>query len=99
MFSGEGEFLGEFGGLRQGDVQLNWPHGLAIDDQDILYIADTYNDRIMMTDLSGEYRGHFEAGEAGQRSFLVAAWGRHVYVLTGGGLDDNRVIRHYMYEG
>jgi len=55
------------GGNRQGDKlnQLQNPHGLYVDDNEIIYVADTYNDRIVEW-YPGATSGQVVAGGNGQ---------------------------------
>ena len=60
-FAPDGTFLLKWGrnggdgnpGLRTGD--FNWPHELAIDVQDRIYVSDTYNYRIQVFSTEGEH--------------------------------------------
>ena len=43
----------EFGDLGSDLVDLCYPHGICVDDQDNIYVADTGNFRVMMYDKDG----------------------------------------------
>jgi len=54
-------FVDEFGGSGSGDGEFNSPFGLALDvSNDMLYIADTENDRIQIIDVDGNCSGSDE---------------------------------------
>jgi len=47
-------FVDEFGTVGNGDGEFNLPSGLALDtDSDMLYVADTNNNRIQIIDVNG----------------------------------------------
>lgn len=64
-FAPDGTFLLKWGrnggdgtpGLRDGD--FNWPHELSIDDQDRIYVSDTYNYRIQVFSTDGSHLASF----------------------------------------
>ena len=47
-FDRNGKFIKTFGKLGSGDGELKGPHGIAIDSQDRLYVADRQNSRIVI---------------------------------------------------
>ena len=54
-FSKEGKYLSEFGKKGRGPGELNGTHGIVIDAQRRLYIADRGNSRIQVFDENGKY--------------------------------------------
>ena len=54
-FSPDGTFLERLGSTGQGHLQLSAPHGIAMDTQGRLFIADRDNNRIMIWDQDGNY--------------------------------------------
>ncbi len=48
IFSGEGDFLSEFGTHGSGEGQFDRPADIAVDSEGLLYIADFGNDRIQV---------------------------------------------------
>ena len=90
-FNARGEFL--FAKGSKGDLprQFDNPHGVAIDSQGRLYIADRYNERIQVFDTNGNYIRHFGAEVLGKGG---RAWGVDigpdglVYVIDGGDGED-----------
>ena len=47
LFSEQGEYLSQFGGKRNLDHQLDYPHGLSVDNIGNIIVADSYNKSIL----------------------------------------------------
>ena len=47
VFNPDGSYLARFGTFGAGLTNLGLPNGIAIDDQDYIYIADSGNNRIL----------------------------------------------------
>ncbi|CAF4717320.1 unnamed protein product, partial [Rotaria socialis] len=60
------------GGYGQGGAtnQFYWPHGLSVDDDQTVVIADTYNDRIMQWKNGDTMKGQVVAGGKGEGNGL-----------------------------
>jgi DNA-binding beta-propeller fold protein YncE len=58
-YSAEGKRLRQWGSPGNGPGQFNQPHGIAIDDQGIVYVADRRNGRLQRFDMSGKYLGEW----------------------------------------
>jgi hypothetical protein len=54
-FSKDGTFIKAFGGTGHGPGQLYGPHALAIDASGRLFVADRFNQRIVIFDQEGKY--------------------------------------------
>lgn len=54
-YNSEGEYIMEFGGLGAEFGEMNEPHGLAMDSQGRLFVADRYNDRVQIFNQDGEF--------------------------------------------
>lgn len=68
MFSAEGKYLRQLGGLTSGagENQFTSPRGVAIDaDTGDLYVADTGNNRIQIFQAEGKFLRSFTAGVHG----------------------------------
>ena len=51
----DGTFIARYGSTGQGHLQLSAPHGIALDTEGRLFIADRDNNRIMIWDQDGGY--------------------------------------------
>ena len=49
------EYLGRFGAHGSGDGQLDNPSGIAVAPNGVIYVADTYNDRVQYFAPGGSY--------------------------------------------
>lgn len=54
-FAADGTFIARLGSTGQGHLQLSAPHGIAMDTQGRLFIADRDNNRIIIWDQDGNY--------------------------------------------
>ncbi|MGD8415443.1 MAG: peptidyl-alpha-hydroxyglycine alpha-amidating lyase family protein [Pseudomonadales bacterium] len=54
-FDADGNYLLEFGGPGTADGELNEPHGLAMDSQGRLFVADRGNSRVQIFDQEGNH--------------------------------------------
>ena len=58
-YNSKGERVRQWGSAGTGPGQFNQPHGIAIDDQGIIYVADRNNARLQRFDLDGKYLGEW----------------------------------------
>ncbi len=58
-YSAEGKRLRQWGSPGSGPGQFNQPHGIAIDDRGIIYVADRRNGRLQRFDMTGKYLGEW----------------------------------------
>src|SRR3954452_10556698 len=59
-YNSKGERVRQWGTAGTGPGQFNQPHGIAIDDQGIIYVADRNNARLQRFDLNGKYLGEWD---------------------------------------
>jgi hypothetical protein len=59
VFSSNGEWLAGWGSYGSGPGQFRRPLGIALDSEDILYVADHDNERVQRFALDGSYLGEF----------------------------------------
>jgi sugar lactone lactonase YvrE len=55
-FSANGKLIKSWGEPGTGPGQFNLPHGIAVDDNDNVYVADRENERIQVFDIEGNLR-------------------------------------------
>lgn len=58
-YNSKGERVRQWGSAGTGPGQFRQPHGIAIDDQNIIYVADRLNARLQRFDLDGKYLGEW----------------------------------------
>lgn len=89
LFDGKGGWLGGWGGKGNIDHALNDPCGIAIHGDD-LYVADTWNGRVVRLDLNGNFKGKTPPNYLfySPRGVAVAPDGR-VWIADSG---NNRVL-------
>jgi DNA-binding beta-propeller fold protein YncE len=58
-YNAKGERVRQWGSAGTGPGQFNQPHGIAVDDQGIVYVADRNNARVQRFDLNGKYLGEW----------------------------------------
>ena len=58
-YNSKGERVKQWGSAGTGPGQFNQPHGIAVDDQGIIYVADRNNARLQRFDLNGQYLGEW----------------------------------------
>ncbi len=99
LFDREGGFLGGWGGLGSGQFSFKTPEGLAISG-DNLYVADTWNHRVIRYSLKGEWKGQVAAGFMGPRGVAVGSdgsvWvtdtGNHRVVKFNAALENEQIV-------
>src|SRR3989442_1053497 len=58
-YTSKGERVRQWGSAGTGPGQFRQPHGIAVDDQGIIYVADRQNARLQRFDLNGKYLGEW----------------------------------------
>src|SRR5438067_4421858 len=59
-YTSKGERVRQWGSAGTGPGQFRQPHGIAVDDQGIIYVADRQNARLQRFDLNGKYLGEWD---------------------------------------
>jgi peptidylamidoglycolate lyase len=85
-FSPSGEFLFDWG--RKGDKpgEFNTPHGIAIDAQGRIYVADRTNSRVQVFKGDGTFLYQWKNAELGRPWALTVGPDNYLYVVDGGDL-------------
>ncbi len=58
-YTADGKRLREWGSAGKGPGQFRQPHGIAVDEDGIVYVADRQNGRLQRFDLNGKYVGEW----------------------------------------
>ena len=97
-FSRDGKFLFDWG--RKGDKpgEFDLPHGIALDSQGRVYVADRSNSRIQVFDGNGKFLQHWKSTELGRPWGLRVGADGYLYVVDGGDMnpkppDRGRVLK------
>jgi peptidylamidoglycolate lyase len=83
-FSATGEFLRQWGTAGDGPGQFSVPHGLALDAQGQVYVADRGNARLQIFTAEGEWVTTWAGGELGRPWTVRLGPDGAVYVVDGG---------------
>src|SRR5262249_13065353 len=59
-YTPEGKRVRQWGSAGNGPGQFRQPHGIAVDDQGVVYVADRQNGRLQRFDLNGKYLGEWD---------------------------------------
>jgi sugar lactone lactonase YvrE len=59
-YTSKGERVRQWGSAGTGPGQFRQPHGIAVDDQGIIYVADRQNGRLQRFDLNGKYLSEWD---------------------------------------
>jgi len=58
-YTADGKRLRQWGSAGTGPGQFHQPHGIAVDDDGVIYVADRQNGRLQRFDLEGRYLGEW----------------------------------------
>ena len=83
-FSPEGKFLLTWGKKGEGPGEFNLPHGIALDAQGRVYVADRTNSRIQVFDGNGKFLHQWKSEELGRPWALEVGRDGYLYVVDGG---------------
>jgi len=85
-FDKDGKFLLEWGKKGSGPGEFDTPHGIAIDNENRVYVADRGNARIQVFDSGGKFLREFKSDDIGRPWSLTFANDGYLYVVDGGDL-------------
>lgn len=85
-FSPKGAFLVDWGrkGSKPGEFDL--PHGITVDSEGRVYVADRSNSRIQVFDADGKFLYEWKSSELGRPWGLTVGSDGYLYVVDGGDL-------------
>lgn len=82
-FSASGEFLFQWGAPGSAPGEFDLPHGIAVDSNERIYVADRSNARVQVFTAEGEFITQWQSRELG-RPYAVAISQDKAYVIDGG---------------
>ena len=83
-YSADGEFQFQWGTKGSGPGELDLPHGIAVDADGRVYVADRANSRIQVFDDAGIYIDQWKSSELGRPYAIAIGHDGHAYVVDGG---------------
>ncbi len=87
-YSPTGEFEFQWGTKGSGPGQFDLPHGIALDDDGRVYVADRSNSRVQVFDGSGAYLDQWKSPELGRPYGVSIGPNGKAYVIDGGDQPD-----------
>ena len=85
-FTANGRFLMEWGSKGAGAGQFDLPHGIALDKQGRIYVADRTNARVQIFDPAGKHINTWQGPEYGRPFDLAVGIDGTVFIVDGGDL-------------
>ena len=83
-FSAQGEFLFEWGTPGSAPGEFGLPHGIAVDENERVFVADRSNSRIQIFDSTGIFLAEWKSQELGRPYSMAIGTDNSVYVVDGG---------------
>ncbi|HIG56559.1 MAG TPA: 6-bladed beta-propeller [Candidatus Latescibacteria bacterium] len=83
-FSAQGEFLFEWGTPGSGPGEFDLPHGIAVDENERVFVADRSNSRIQIFDSTGTFIAEWKSQGLGRPYSMAIGSDNSVYVVDGG---------------
>ena len=88
QFSKEGRRVREWGTKGTDPGQFDLPHGITLDDQQRVYVADRANGRIQVFDSEGQFLREWKSDRLGRPWGLEIGQDAVLYVADGGDMND-----------
>jgi peptidylamidoglycolate lyase len=86
-FSAEGKFLFDWGTKGDRPGEFNLPHGIALDRQGRVYVADRTNSRVQVFDGNGKFLAEWKGAEIGRPWDVAVGADGFVYIMDGGDMN------------
>ena len=71
VFTAGGKFLRMFGRYGEGSGELNWPAGITVDTNDIVYVSELNNGRVSVFTCEGSLLHHLAERGRVQESLMI----------------------------
>ena len=88
-FAPDGRYVLEWGTKGAGPGQFDLPHGIALDAQGRVYVADRTNARVQIFDADGHYLKEWKGGSLGRPFDIAIASDGTAFVADGGDIPDD----------
>lgn len=85
-FAPDGKFLFDWGSMGGAPGRFDLPHGIALDRQGRVYVADRANGRIQVFDGDGKFLSQWKSEQLGRPWGLTVGRDQFLYVVDGGDL-------------
>jgi len=85
-FSSDGKFIGDWGHKGDGPGEFDLPHGIALDLEGRVYVADRSNSRIQVFTGDGKFLQQWKSAELGRPWAVTFGPDGYLYVVDGGDL-------------
>jgi len=89
-FSADGRLLGQWGQRGSGPGQFDLPHGIDLDSQGRVYVADRENDRVQVFDADGRFLTQWSSPAMGRPYGVAIAPGDGFALVVDGGEQPER---------
>ena len=83
-FSSEGQFQFQWGEKGSKDGQFDLPHGIAVDSESRVYVADRSNARVQVYDREGRFIAQWKSAEIGRPYAVAIGLNDIAYIVDGG---------------
>ena len=83
-FSPQGQFQFQWGEAGSDEGQFALPHGIAVDNESRVYVADRSNSRVQVFDREGSFIAQWKSSEIGRPYAVAIGPDEKAYVVDGG---------------
>ena len=83
-FSPQGQFQFQWGEAGSSEGQFDLPHGIAVDSESRVYVADRSNSRVQVFDREGSFLAQWKSTEIGRPYAVAIGPDEKAYIVDGG---------------